>query len=325
MKIVPNTFSLSVGVLVTMFFGLIAYLIASSLTKSAIIAIIPETVSTWLPWIFWTKVLIGIIAVWAVIVYIGVGGFRKVPATNTAVLIILEHRFKSVQFGEGPHWVIPFISELKAFSTQVISLPFAEGDAYVEMISRDMITMRVRGLVQYSVVDPYLASGIGNITTTLHGYALARLRNAVSGEDALILPGIKQRISDIVHNGDPTDPSNIPDITESLEKDAAKIGLKIIKVNMSDMDPPKELMEATRRKVTERVEAEFKKVESDALADRINSFRDKLGRDEVSAEDATYAVEIQDGDKGTRRFVISGAKGSTGATPVVVINDNTNK
>lgn len=333
-KTVPCRLSLFIGVVVTLVFGGGAFWVACMIVEWLLVALLPETLfateeiaKKTLGWLLWVKVPIGLFVFWAVIVFIGIGGFRKVLAAHTAVLIVLEYRFKNLRFNEGPHWVLPFISELRLFSTQNIPLPFAEGEKYVEMPSEDLATMKVRGSVQYRIVDPYLASGVEDIPTTLRGHALSRLRNAVSKKGALILPGIKPEISATVHNGDAEDPINDPTVTSSLEIDAAKLGAKIIAVIISDMDPPQELVDAKQRAIREQVEKEYKQLESGGFAERVLAFMGSFPN--LSVQEAILAVELQDGDKKASRVTIgsggpSSGSGSSNVAPVVVINPGNN-
>lgn len=333
-KTVPCRLSLFIGVVVTLVFGGGAFWVACMIVEWLLVALLPETLfatqeiaQKTLKWLFWVEVPVGLFVFWAVIVFIGIGGFRKVLAAHTAVLIVLEYRFKNLRFNEGPHWVLPFISELRLFSTQNIPLPFAEGERYVEMPSKDLATMKVRGSVQYRIVDPYLASGVEDISATLRVHALSRLRNAVSKEDALILPGIKPKISATVRNGDTEDPINTPAVISSLEIDAAKLGAEIIEVIISDIDPPEELVAAKQRAIREVVEKQYKRVESDGFAERVSAFMALFPG--ISVQEAILAIELQDGDKKASRVTIgsggpSSGSGSNNVAPVVVINPGNN-
>lgn len=266
--------------------------------------------------------IVALIPTFLIVVLVGYSGIEVIPPAHVACLAILGYRIR-IRFWEGPHWRPPFASRFLQFTTEIETLPLAPAGEYVVAPSKDLNNMNARGTIQYAIEDPYLATNVRDVKKSLLEFSLALLRLAIAEGKTEELPLAKKGISDYIRNGKPWIP-NIPDIESPLEMEAEKLGARITAVNVTDMDPPKVIVEAKEQSGKEEAQANAQDIEARRFRERVLEF--------IKGTDMTYERGVNEmsllmGDKSIKKVLVESVGGgkegqTTGVAPVIVINDN---
>ena len=176
-------------------------------------------------------VLIVLGVVLLILMLIFISGFRIVNQTNKYVIERLGAYHET--WGVGIHWLIPFVDKV----TKIVSLKEQVKDFDPQaVITKDNVTMQIDSIVFYQVTDPKLyAYGVDNPIVAIESLSATTLRQIIGELD--LDATLTSR--DIINEK----------MRYILDDATDKWGIKILRVEVKNIMPPKDIRESMEKQM----------------------------------------------------------------------------
>lgn len=253
--------------------------------------------------------LLGLLAVAAVIVV--VTGVRIVPQAKVMVIERLG-RFHRV-CSSGLNIIIPIVDAPRAIEMRVEGRYFRStlvdlreqvmGFETVQVITHDNVAMEVGSVIYYQIIDPVKALyEIENLGLAIEQLTMTNLRNVMGGLT------LDQTLTS-------RDTINAK-LRQELDAATEKWGVKVTRVELREIEPPREIKEAMAKQMTAERErrAEVTRAEGDKAAAILSAEGDKTSRI-LRAEAERDALIAQ--AEGRKRAQMLEAEGQAEATRLI--------
>src|SRR5881392_1369678 len=172
------------------------------------------------------------LALFVVAIIVVVKAIRVVPQQHALVIERLG-RFHAV-LAPGLNFVIPFVDRV-AYKHDLREIPFDVPSQVC--ITKDNTQLQVDGILYFQVTDPKLASyGSSNFILAITQLAQTTLRSVIGRMELDRTFEERDHINAIV--------------VEALDKAAANWGVKVLRYEIKDLTPPKEILHAMQAQIT---------------------------------------------------------------------------
>lgn len=187
------------------------------------------------------------IALLVLVVIFIVKTFKIVPQQHAWVVERLG-RFHAV-LAPGLNFVLPFVDRI-AYKHVLMEIPLDVPSQVC--ITRDNTQLQVDGILYFQVTDPMLASyGSSNYIIAITQLAQTTLRSVVG---KLELDKTFEERDDINHA-----------VVAALDEAAANWGVKVLRYEIKDLTPPKEILHAMQQQITAEREKRARIAQSEGL------------------------------------------------------------
>lgn len=233
-----------------------------------------------------------LLIVLAIIVVLFLSGIRIVRPTHRG---LIERLGKYRQFaGSGFHWILPVIDQLYLINVTEVMID-AEPQ---EIITNDNLNARVDAQVYFKVMENEESVkssqyNVNNYSYQIVNLARTTLRNIIGTLTLKAANSERGRINE--------------ELQKTLKKETANWGIEIVRTELKEIDPPKDVQE-TMNKV---VKAENEKIAAIDFATATETMADGQRRAEIKKAE------------GLRRAKILEAEGE--AQAIQLVNDAANK
>lgn len=176
-----------------------------------------------------TLIVFAVIGV--VLLLIAITGFKIVNQTKKYVIERLGAYHKT--WGVGIHYLIPFFDRI----TSIVSLKEIVRDFEPQpVITKDNVTMQIDTVVFYQITDPKLyAYGVENPISAIENLSATTLRNIIGDLD------LDQTLTsrDLINEK----------MRETLDEATDKWGIKVNRVEVKNIMPPKDIRESMEKQM----------------------------------------------------------------------------
>ncbi|HEY8406165.1 MAG TPA: SPFH domain-containing protein [Acholeplasma sp.] len=176
-----------------------------------------------------TLIILGIIG--AILLIIAISGFKIVNQTKKYVIERLGAYHTT--WGVGIHYLIPFIDRIASVVTLKEQVRDFDPQA---VITRDNVTMQIDTVVFFQITDPKLyAYGVENPISAIENLSATTLRNIIGELD------LDQTLTsrDLINEK----------MRETLDEATDKWGIKVNRVEVKNIMPPKDIRESMEKQM----------------------------------------------------------------------------
>jgi regulator of protease activity HflC (stomatin/prohibitin superfamily) len=172
------------------------------------------------------------VAIFVVALIVIAKAIRVVPQQHAYVIERLGRFYAVLQ--PGLNFVIPFVDRL-AFQHDLREIPFDVPSQIC--ITKDNTQLQVDGILYYQVTDPKLASyGSSNFRLAITQLAQTTLRSVIGRMELDRTFEEREHINGLV--------------VAALDQAAANWGVKVLRYEIKDLTPPKEILHAMQAQIT---------------------------------------------------------------------------
>lgn len=176
-----------------------------------------------------TLIILGIIG--AILLIIAISGFKIVNQTKKYVIERLGAYHTT--WGVGIHYLVPFIDRIASVVTLKEQVRDFDPQA---VITRDNVTMQIDTVVFFQITDPKLyAYGVENPISAIENLSATTLRNIIGELD------LDQTLTsrDLINEK----------MRETLDEATDKWGIKVNRVEVKNIMPPKDIRESMEKQM----------------------------------------------------------------------------
>jgi len=176
-----------------------------------------------------TLIILGIIG--AILLIIAISGFKIVNQTKKYVIERLGAYHTT--WGVGIHYLVPFIDRIASVVTLKEQVKDFDPQA---VITRDNVTMQIDTVVFFQITDPKLyAYGVENPISAIENLSATTLRNIIGELD------LDQTLTsrDLINEK----------MRETLDEATDKWGIKVNRVEVKNIMPPKDIRESMEKQM----------------------------------------------------------------------------
>jgi regulator of protease activity HflC (stomatin/prohibitin superfamily) len=172
------------------------------------------------------------VALFVVAIIVIVRAIRVVPQQHAVVIERLGRFFEVLQ--PGLNFVIPFVDRV-AYRHDLREIPFDVPSQIC--ITKDNTQLQVDGILYFQVTDPKLASyGSSNFQVAITQLAQTTLRSVIGRMELDRTFEEREQINGLV--------------VTALDQAAANWGVKVLRYEIKDLTPPKEILHAMQAQIT---------------------------------------------------------------------------
>ena len=175
--------------------------------------------------------MVGIIAGIIVLAFIIMSMFRIIPQSYVFVIERLGAYHRTI--GTGPHFLVPILDEVSNrinLREQVYDVPPQS------VITRDNVTIQIDTVIYYQITDPKLYTyGIVKPLTAIEKMTATTLRNIIGDLELDETLTSRETINNRIR-------MNLDEVTDSW-------GIKVIRVEVQNIVPPREIMDAMEKQM----------------------------------------------------------------------------